>query len=92
MITEETLGQIELRLNGKFSNSHVRHAMFENTNLMILAVIDPHWEMVTFYHRGLASSSQVSIKAIKSGNGKGSGPDVTDIMKAYMLGNAPQLY
>jgi hypothetical protein len=89
VMSEETMGQIEARLNGKFDNKHIRDSVFQNTNLMILAVIDKHWERVTFYHRGLATASKLSLKEIKAGN-KGSGPDVTDIMKAYMLGNAPQ--
>lgn len=86
MMSTDTLAEIETRLNGQFANSKVRQALFESTNLMILAVVDKHWEMVTFYTRGIAESSQLHVRELRAAN-KGNGPDVTDIMKAYMLGN-----
>ena len=88
VMSTNTMALIETKLNGRFSNSAVRRSVFENTNLMILAVVDKPHGMVTFYHRGLDAASTLSFKDIKDKSAKG-GMDVADIMKAYMLGNSP---
>jgi hypothetical protein len=90
ILSTETLALIEQKLNGKFSNFKVRNQLFDNTNLMILAVIDREWDRVTFYHRGIEASTQVSVRDMKVSN-KGNGPDVSDILKAYMSGSAPNM-
>ena len=90
IISTETLELIEHELNGRISNSKVRSAMFENTNLMILAVVDKGYERVIFYHRGLESTTSVSFRELKLA-GKGSGSDVSDILKAYISGSSPSL-
>ena len=91
VVSSDTIAQIEQRLNGKFSSFKIRQTVFDNTNLMILAVIDKNWERVTFYHRGMDSSTQVSVRDMKVANKDGGSSGVMDIMKAYMSGSAPQL-
>lgn len=91
VISEETLAMIEAKLNGRFSNSKIRETMFENSNLMLLLVVDKQWDRVTVYTRGIDASTTLSAKEMKS-SGKGNGPDVAEIMKAYMMGSSPQNY
>lgn len=88
IISNDTLGLIESDLNGRFSNSKVRRSIFENSNLMLLVVIDKQFERVTIYTRDLDSHTTLSIKDIKVSN-KSSGPDVTEIMRAYLMGSSP---
>lgn len=88
IISHDTLEQIEMAINGKLEHAKTRHALFENTNLMILAVVEKDWERVIFYHRGLDASSNVSFKDLKVSN-KGNGMDVGDILKAYVNGSSP---
>ncbi len=90
IISTDTLELVELELNGKLANSKVRAAMFENTNLMILAVVDKGYERVIFYHRGLEATTNVSFRELKSAS-KGYGSDVSDILKAYISGSSPSL-
>ena len=89
IISEVTAKAIEHKLGGKLNNPHTREKIFNAGYAMIIVVIDREWEQITFYHRGISSSSTVSLKDIKKAS-KGSGPDVGDILKAYQLGNAPQ--
>ena len=91
VLSSDTLATIELKLNGKFANFKVRQTVFDNTNLMILAVVDKAWERVTFYHRGVQGSTQVSVRDMKVSNKSSGGSEVMDIMKAYMAGSNPQL-
>ena len=88
VMSEAVAREVEQKLGGKLSNPRVRQLAFENTYAMILAVIDRDFERVTFYHRGIAQSTDVSIRDIKSSN-KAKGPDILDVMKALTIGNAP---
>lgn len=73
--------EVETRMRGKLSNPKVRDMCFKNTYSMIIAVIDPEIDRVTFYTRGQASFADFSFREIKSAS-KGKGPDIMDIMKA----------
>lgn len=89
VISNDTLDSIEGELGGKFTSTKVRQALFENTNLMLLVIVDKHWERVTIYTRDIDGSTTLPAKMLKSGS-KSSAADVTDIMKAYMMGANPQ--
>jgi hypothetical protein len=86
ILSSETLEQVEMELNGSISNSKVRKTIFENTNLMLLVVIDKAWERVVIYTRGLDSTTNLSFRDLKA-NSK-SGPDAMDILKAYTNGTS----
>lgn len=90
VISEAGQAAIEHKLSSKLSNFKTREMLFKSGYMMILVVVDRTWERVTFYHRGIVAGTSVGIKDIKAGN-KGSGPDISDILKAYMLGNSPKL-
>ena len=88
VVSDETIRQIERELSGKMSNSRVRKAVFEGTNLMLLVVISKEWEHVVIYTRDLDSTTTLSLKDIKKSASNGGG-DVTEIMKAYLMGASP---
>lgn len=88
VLTSETAAQVESAAGGKLASMKIRDKIFKDTYLMIMAVIDPEWGRVTFYHRGIAEATTVSESAMKAAT-KGSGPDLSDILKAYQLGQAP---
>ena len=88
VISDSAAKSIEAKFNGKLADPRVRHSVFENTYAMVIAVVELPWERVTFYTRGIAQSTEVSIKDIKASN-KNKGPDVMDILKSYTSGNAP---
>lgn len=90
VMTEDTLTELEHAAGMRFSNAAQRNRVFEQSYLMIIAVIDTQWEHVTFYSRGIALPTQVSVAALQNAN-KGKGPDVAEILKAYRLGNNPTL-
>ncbi len=88
VITSETAKQIEARFGGKLSNPIIRNKIFENTYVMILAVINTDFDRVNFYIRNLATGTDLSIKEIKT-VAKGKGPDVLDIFKTISQGMTP---
>lgn len=90
IISSDTADMIELKLHGRVRDLRTRQVMFDNTNLMILAIVDKMSERVTFYYRGMHESTTVSDKALRSSN-KGGGSDVMDIMKAFLAGSTPNI-
>ena len=88
VVSTETLDQIELAINGKIDSKKTRDAIFENTNLMLLAVVDKGWQRCSIYTRGIDGYTDVAWRDLKISS-KDGGSQVTDILKAYMLGTAP---
>jgi len=81
---------LELQLNGKLSNFATRQKVMEVGYIMLLVCVDIEWNRITIYHRGLPHATEVSFKDLKSSN-KGDGPNVSDILAAYKVGNSPSL-
>lgn len=90
VISEVTAANIERQLGGKLSSPSVREKIFKQGYAMIICVIDRQYERITFYHRGINASTNVSLKDIQISNRK-SGPDIGDLLKMYTLGSAPHL-
>lgn len=86
VISEQVAKEIEQKLGGRLSNARIRDKAFENTYAMIIAVVDREWERVTFYTRGQAASTDLSIKEIKSSVKNKNGIDIADLMKAMTMG------
>jgi hypothetical protein len=57
---------------------------------MFLVVIDKQYERVTFYHRGINQATELGVRDLKASQ-KGNGPDVSDILRAYTMGQNPRL-
>jgi hypothetical protein len=88
VLTEQTRQDLERKIGGRLSDYKTRQNIFINTFSMLMCVVDPEWETVTIFHRGIQMPTELNIKYITS-SAKGTGPDVAEIMKAYQLGNAP---
>ena len=87
VISEATAREIEQKSGFQFKNPNSRAKLFEAGYMMLIVIIDPQYERVTFYHRGVAAPTNVGVRDIKMSN-KNGGPDVTDIMKMLLQGNA----
>lgn len=90
VLSAQSVEALELKVNGRLKDFKTREAIFKATSLMLMAVIDPSYDRVVFYHRGINGHTDVSVRDLKAGN-KGSGQDVSEILKAYQLGNSPSL-
>lgn len=90
VMTTQTAKELEHSIGGRLSDVNTRNKVFKNTYVMIMVVVDPEWEQVTIYHRGIALPTKLSVKELKTAN-KGTGPDIGDILKAYQLGQNPSI-
>lgn len=89
VITDAVEKELELKLMGKLSNANVRKKVFEETYAMIIVVINRQWERVTIYTRGISSFTELSYNEIKVASKNSKGPDISDIMKSLIRGDAP---
>lgn len=88
--SKETVRTLEGEIGRELKDFKTREKIFAESYLMIIAVIDKDWDRVTFYHRGISLPTEVSLRDLRVSN-KGSGPDVSEILKAYQLGSSPSL-
>ncbi len=89
VITEQTKLELERKIGAPLSDYKTRQGIFINTFSILLAVMDPEWEEVTIYHRGIEMPTKLKASQL-SASAKGNGPDVAEILKAYQLGSAPR--
>lgn len=88
IIGPSTASSLEMELGGKLKDQRIRERAFAETSLMILAILDPEWERITFYHRGITTPSELSLRELKSA-AKGSGQDISEIMKTFLASRPP---
>lgn len=88
VMTEQTKQEFERNVSGRLSDFRTRQRVFEHSYAMLIAVIDPEWNDVTIYHRGIEMPTELNEKDLKTAGGS-KGPDVAEILKAYQLGSAP---
>lgn len=86
ILTKQTARELELAIGGRLSDKRTRDKVFNSSYIILLVVLDPDYEQVDIYHRGIALPTKLSIKELKVAN-KGSGPDIGEILKAYQLGS-----
>ena len=90
ILSSNTAEQLELQTNLKLKDMHSRDKIFAKTYLMLMAIVDPQWERVTIYTRGLRDAIEVSTKDMKAANAK-EGISVSEVLSAYRAGNSPSL-
>lgn len=86
VVSTETISAAESKMYGKIKDFKFRKNLFDNTNMMILAVIDKSWERITFYYRNTEESTTLSAKDIISNNKSKSsdGGGLNDLLKSFI--------
>lgn len=83
-----TAQELERRIGGKLENFKVRQGIFGHTYSMLLAVVDPDWESLVIYTRGIEMPTKLTAKDIRTA-GKSDSKEMMEILKSYQLGRAP---
>lgn len=90
VISDQTRKELERNIHGRLKDFRTREKVFKATYTMLLVVIDPDWESVTIYHRSLEQPTELSASDMKH-QSSGKGPDISEILKAYTMGQAPSI-
>ena len=89
VINKPTLQELESVLGGKFSNFNLRERVFNNTGIMLFAVVDNDSQRVKIYHQSIEECTDVSFNEINRGSKKDT--DITDLLNVFLQGGAPRL-
>lgn len=88
VMTQQSCDELEREIGGQLSSFRVRQGIFGHTYSMLMAVVDPDWETVTIYTRGIEMATKLSKNDMKMA-GKSDSKELMDILKSYQLGKAP---
>lgn len=89
VLSDETAREIEREARMRFKSFKQRQKVFETAYLMLVAIVDTKYEMVTLYHRGISLPTEISFKEITRSGGKKDNIDINEVLKAYQLGDNP---
>lgn len=88
VISKATAAEIERKYGLSISNHASREKMIGPTSAMLLAVVDPDYEVVKFYYKSIPLPTELTFRDLKASNKK-TGPDVTEILAAFNQMKAP---
>ena len=91
IVSDDTVNQFERESGKKIKNSGTRDLIFNNTQTLILAVVNRTRETVTLYYHDISVPTTVTYRDLKGSGGKGGTPDVMEIIKAFQMGNGINL-
>lgn len=91
IVSNETIDLFERETNKKISQERTRDLIFNNTQTLILAVVNRTRETVTLYYHDISVPTTVTFRELKKSGGDGGGPDIMEILKAYQMGNGVNL-
>lgn len=85
--TSDAMNAIEANMGGSMDSSRFRQTLFDESFMLILAVVDPGDMRARFYYNGMEEYTDVSLRSLKTAAAKS--PDIMDFLKAYKDGAAP---
>lgn len=88
VMTTKTASDLERTTGHSLSEFRQRQAIFGQTFSMLMFVVDPEWESVTVYVRGIEMASTFTKNDIKSA-GKTDSKELMEMMKSFQMGRMP---
>jgi len=82
IVSAETLKSATGKLYGKIEQESVRKAIFDNSYLLMLIVVDERWQRVQIWHRGVDLATTHKFDEIERSE-KSKGPDITEMFKMF---------
>lgn len=90
ILSSETLRRAKAETGIDFTNPSARQKFFDISFSMIIVVIDPLYDQVTFYYNGIEDSATYSFDQTKMPGKGGSSTDLVSIMNAFNQGRSPR--
>lgn len=90
IISQDTVNKLQRETGYKLDNFQQREKIFGKTFAMMIAVVEPKWQDVTIYHHSINRPTTVSFKDMKGIGKSGSGDEVSQVLEAYRIGDAPK--
>lgn len=90
IMADTTVAMLEDKIGGRITDVKVRERIFDETSLLMMAIVDRSLNRVRFYHRSIPTPTDLNYRQLRGSN-KDNGPNITDILQAYQLGKSPSL-
>ncbi len=90
IISQDTVNKLQRETGYKLDNFQQREKIFGKTFAMLIIVVEPQWKDVTIYHHSINRPTTVSFKDMKAIGKSGSGDEVSQVLEAYRIGDAPK--
>lgn len=90
IISQDTANKLQRETGYKLDNFQQREKIFGKTFAMLLVVVEPKWQDITIYHHTINRPTTVSFKDMKAIGKSGSGDEVSQVLEAYRIGDAPK--
>lgn len=85
VVSTETIARFETETFKKLKDAKVRDTIFNNTNVMVLAVVDAYKEVVTLYYHSISVPTIVTFRDLKSYTKK-QGLDPMEVLRSFQMG------
>lgn len=93
VISTETLNELELTTGKTLEDFHTRESVFSATYAMFIVVIDPHWETIVIYTRGVKYHTDATAASLKTAaKDANSNLDPATLMKMLAANNMPKRF
>lgn len=89
VMSRDTAREIEDKVGGRLDDFEVRQRIFDHSLLMLVYVVDTDRETVTVYTQDIDDYAVYSLGEFKSQGARSGTEDITDLMKALMIGKLP---
>ena len=90
VISEETARALQRETGYSLEKFDQREKIFAKTYGMMIIVVKPQWQEITIYHHSINRPTKVSFKDMKAIGKSGSGDEVSQVLEAYKIGDAPK--
>lgn len=88
IISEVEENEIRGAIGGDLTNKKTRNMVFDNSSVMIIAVVDREWETVKIFVRDLDNYSEIPFSRFKDST-TGNTDALTEVFKSMSVGRVP---
>lgn len=89
VISEEENNQIKMKLGGDLKNKKTRQIVFDNSSVMMIAVVDTTYEQVDIFIRDMDNYSTISFSRFKKQGKGGNNDQLAEIFRSMSVGRVP---
>lgn len=88
ILSEAEENEVRARIGGDLTNKKTRNMVFDNSSVMIIAVVDREWESVKIFVRDMDNYSEIPFSRFKDST-TGNTDALTEVFKSMSVGRVP---
>lgn len=89
MLSEVEMAEVSKRIGGTLDNKLTRKKVFDNSSVMVIAVVDRTYEIVTIYVRDMDNYSEIKFSSFKESTTGNNNDALMEVFKSMSVGRVP---